>query len=65
MLHGSPFSLYCICISKVTKFKANNNTLCAEMNEELHCICISKVTKFKANNNLTDKADTASYTVFA
>ena len=42
----------CICISKVTKFKANNNILDARQEKLQDCICISKVTKFKANNNL-------------
>ena len=41
----------CICISKVTKFKANNNDLTTNLKAGENCICISKVTKFKANNN--------------
>ena len=41
----------CICISKVTKFKANNNLPVVFAATLIDCICISKVTKFKANNN--------------
>ena len=56
--------LYCICISKVTKFKANNNN-CLISQAEVHCICISKVTKFKANNNQIKNLIVESWTVFA
>ena len=57
--------MYCICISKVTKFKANNNPMTIADQRALDCICISKVTKFKANNNNFDIAENFNETVFA
>ena len=57
--------LHCICISKVTKFKANNNSSQAKQRAKGNCICISKVTKFKANNNGKEVADLGNITVFA
>ncbi|GEM_PF-3942717 len=55
----------CICTSKVTKFKANNNTLGDNARAQKNCICISKVTKFKANNNGVALNIPKNITVFA
>ena len=55
----------CICISKVTKFKANNNASVPLKPTFANCICISKVTKFKANNNSGYDEQNRPITVFA